>query len=83
MVNMITDGNAWLTCLVNTMYHSRDKSKDGVAPKIFHKNMEEFTTVKIDSGRFSGVKLFNHSFHVVKPSLKGISKMIELTALTP
>ena len=88
VVNKVTDGHAWLTGRANALHPSTDKSKDGVAPEIFNRTVAEFTTVTIDSGRFSGVKLFYDCLHAetitdVKATLEGVSAVVDLTASSP
>ena len=88
VMSKFTDGNAWLLGRANAMHPFTDKSKDGVAPEIFHKTVEEFTTVKIDNGLSTGVKLLYDCMHAetisdVKARLETISEVVDLSATKP
>lgn len=88
VVKKFKDGNACLMGCTNTMHPSMDKSKDRVAPEIFHKTVEEFTIVKIDCNIFSKVKLFYGCLNAktisdVKVTLEGVSEVVDLTTSTP
>lgn len=70
------------------MHPSTDMPKHGLVPKMFHKIVEKFSIVKIDSGPFSTMKMLNDYLHAqtisdVKASLKGISKVVDFTKSTP
>lgn len=85
VVNKVTNGQAWMRGRANALHPSMEKSKDGVAVEIFHKSVEEFTSVTTDSGCFSGVKLFSDCLHAksisnVKASVEGILEVVNVFA---
>lgn len=77
IVNKVTNGLTWLIGQANAMHSSTDKFKDGIQPEMFHRTVKEITTIKIDSGRFFGVKLFYNCLSLeiisdVKASFEGV-----------
>lgn len=82
------DSHTWLAGRANAMHSSIDKFKDGVARKIFQRIVEEFSTIKIDSGLFFSVKLFYHCLYTetindVKASVEGVLEVVNLIASMP
>lgn len=80
-----TDGDQWLKGRGNVLSPTTDKSKvdHAIAPPVFHTTVEEFTTVKLNHGIFSGSKLLYDCMHAdtladVRACLEGDSEVLDL-----